>query len=81
MEASIGTLRGALGLEPTAPPAPTFTKLGDAHRHVVLVPKERLWLPEMNRGAEVFAADVVLHGPRPASFRFDGLPYRIAIES
>ncbi len=58
-----------------------LAKLGDVYRHVVLVPKDRLWLPEMNRGAEVFAAGVVMHGPEPASLTFDRLPYRIEIGS
>ncbi len=48
---------------------------------MVLVPKGRLWLPEMNRGAEVFAAEVVMHCPQPAALAFDHLPYRIAIGS
>ncbi len=81
MSAAIRTISGSLGLEPTAPPEPSFTKLGDAYRHVVLVPKDRLWLPKMNRGAEVFAAEVVMHGPRAATLAFDRLPYQIAIES
>ncbi len=34
----------------------------------------------MNRGAEVFAAEVVMHGPQAASLTVDGLLYRIAIE-
>ena len=40
-----------------------------------------LWLPEMNRGAEVFAAEVVLHGPREAVLEFEDLPYRVAIQN
>lgn len=81
MDAAIATIGDRLGLEPTAPPKPTFTKLGDVYRHLVLVPKDRLWLPEMNRGAKVFATEVVMHGPRPASMTLEGLPYRISIES
>ncbi len=81
MDAATTEIRGTLGLEPTAPPTPTFTKLGDAYRHVVLVPKGRVWLPEMNRGAEVFAAGVVMHGPQPASLSFGDLPYQITIST
>lgn len=81
IDTAMWQIRDALGLSPTARPLPTFTKLGDAHRHVVLVPRERLWLPEMNRGAEVFAAEVVLHGPEEAEIEIEGLPYRVAIES
>ncbi len=79
MDATIHSIRGSLGLEPTAPPTSTFTKLGDAYRHVVLVPRNRLWLPEMNRGAEVFAADVVMHSPETAELELEPLPYRISL--
>ncbi len=81
MMAAIRNISQSLGLQPTAPPRPTFTKLGDVHRHVVLVPQDRLWLPEMNRGAEVFGAEVVLHGPQPARMELAGHPYRIEIAS
>jgi catechol-2,3-dioxygenase len=81
MDAAIANLTGSLGLAPTAPPLPTFTKLGDPYRHVVLVPEKRLWLPEMSRGAEVFAAEVVMHGPEARTLELTRLPYRVAIES
>lgn len=79
MDAAIQTLSSALGLAPTAPPLPTFTKLGDVYRHLVLVPRERLWLPEMNRGAEVYPADVVLHSPVEREVALDPLPYRVQL--
>ena len=81
MDAAIEELTAVLGIEPTWPPLPTFATLGDAYRHVVLVPEKRLWLPEMDRGAEVFAAEVVMHGPEPRTLELAGLPYRVAIES
>lgn len=77
MDTSIAALSAACGLQPTAPPRPTFTKLGDAHRHVVLVPPGRFWLPEMSQAAEVFPTEVVLHGPERTTYRFDQLPYRV----
>lgn len=81
MDAAIGQLTRALGLEPTAPPLPTFTKLGDAYRHVVLVPERRIWIPEMKRAAGIFEAEVVMHGPAAAAVELEGLPYRVAVES
>ncbi len=81
MDAAIEKLTKALGIEPSAPPLPTFTKLGDAYRHVVLVPEKRIWIPEMKRAAEIYAAEVVMHGPEAAAIELDGLPYRVAVES
>lgn len=78
MDASIAALGAACGLQPTAPPQPTFTKLGDPHRHVVLVPRDRLWIPERVVAAAPFSTEVVLHGPERTHYRFESLPYRVA---
>lgn len=81
MDETIVAINDSLGLLPTAPPQPSFTTLGDRYRHLTLVPKQRLWLPERQRGAEVFATEVVLHGPRAGVYEPGNLPYRVAIES
>lgn len=77
MDASIAALGSACGLRPMAPPQPTFTTLGDAHRHVVLVPRGRLWIPERVVAAAPFATEVVLHGSGSTHYQFVGLPYQV----
>ena len=79
MDQAILKIRQALDLPLRARPSSTFTQLGDAHRHIVLVPRGRLWLPELDRGAQPFETELVLHGPEPKSFDFESLPYRLSL--
>jgi catechol-2,3-dioxygenase len=44
---AVRDLETGLGLGLRADPTPDFAQLGDEHRHVVLVTRKRLWLPEM----------------------------------
>lgn len=81
MTASIRALGESCGLGPTAPPLPTFTKLGDAYRHVVLVPRGRLWFPEQTLPAEVFPTEVILQGGDSRHHRFENLPYRVVVSA
>ena len=80
MDAAIGSIRRELGLQTRGRPSPTFTTLGDGNRHVLLVPTGRLWLPEMNREAEIFPAELTLRGAQRAELEIEGHPYRVVME-
>jgi hypothetical protein len=58
-----------------------FATLGDEHRHIVLVSRKRLWLPEAVKPAEVFASEAVLHGTPERFMGFDNYPYRISLQA
>lgn len=81
MDEAIGQIRRDLGLELTADPVPNFATLGDGHRHVTLVTRNRLWLPDMVKAADVHEAEVVMHGSPSRVLDFERYPYRVAIES
>lgn len=81
MPGAIRDLQSGLGLELRAEPTPHFAQLGDEHRHVVLVTRKRLWLPEGRVPAEVFDTEIVLHGSPATRLAFDRYPYRVALES
>ncbi|MEM7349522.1 MAG: hypothetical protein AAF657_01865 [Acidobacteriota bacterium] len=81
MDETIVALNDSLGLLPTAPPEPNVTKMGDKYRHITLVTKNRLWIPEMEQGAKVFTTEVVMHGPKRAVYDPPNLPYRISTAS
>lgn len=78
---AIDELETGLGLELRADPTPDFAQLGDEHRHLVLVTRKRFWLPEMKVPAEVFDAEIVLHGSPAADLAFRRHPYRVGISS
>lgn len=78
---AVRELETGLGLEPRADPTPEFAQLGDEHRHLVLVSRKRLWLPEMKVPAEVFETEIDLHGSPAARLAFERLPYQVAIEA
>lgn len=77
---TVRELERGLGLALRADPTANFAQLGDEHRHVVLVTRERLWLPQMKVPAEVFPTAIVLHGSPAAELAFERHPYRVAIE-
>ncbi len=78
MKTAIAQIRQSLGLELTAEPAPNFAKLGDRHRHLTLVTRERLWIPERKQAANIFKTEAVLHGEHSQTFTFEDYPYAIA---
>jgi len=78
---SVRDLETGLGLGLRAEPTPDFAQLGDEHRHVVLVTRKRLWLPELKVPAEVFDTEIVLHGTPSKRLAFESHPYRVAIEA
>jgi len=78
---SIDQIQKALHLEPRWAPVDTFAQLGDEHRHLVLVSRERLWLPEGAKPAKVFPSEVVLHGIPERRMELDGYPYRISVQA
>ena len=77
---AVRDLETGLGLELRADPSTDFAQLGDEHRHVVLVTRKRLWLPETKVPAEVFDTEIVLHGAPSRRLVFEDHPYRVAIE-
>ena len=81
MAAAIEELGSGLGLKPRREPSPSFAQLGDEHRHIVLVTRRRLWLPERKVPAEVFDAEIVLHGAPAARLELAGHPYRLALRA
>jgi catechol-2,3-dioxygenase len=78
---SIEQIRKALHLQLRQPPVDTFAQLGDEHRHLVLVSRERLWLPEGTKPAKVFSSEVVLHGIPERRMELDGYPYRVSVQA
>jgi len=81
METAISAIRGPLGLEPKGTPQRTFATLGDSYRHLTLVPTQRPWLPERERGAKIFKSEVVLHGPQDKTLELSDLACRLSIAS
>ncbi|MEM7049500.1 MAG: hypothetical protein AAF604_07575 [Acidobacteriota bacterium] len=81
MTAAIEEIRRGLGLELRYEPTAHFAQLGDEHRHLVLVTRQRLWLPERKVPAEVFATEVHLDGDQDARLDLAGYPYRLRIGS
>ena len=77
---AIRDLEQELGLALRADPTPNFAQLGDEHRHLVLVTRERLWLPELTVPAGVFATQIVLQGAPDRMLELAGYPYRVSIE-
>jgi catechol-2,3-dioxygenase len=80
MAPAVEAIRSSLKLAFTAPPLDNFAKLGDAHRHLVLVPQGRIWIPEMKRAAEIYPAEAVLAGDAAARLDLPGHPYSLALE-
>ena len=80
MDAAIEEIRGHLGLELRREPTPHFSQLGDEHRHVVLVTRQRLWLPERRQPADVYPLTAVLHGSPVRRWSPDRYPYRVELE-
>lgn len=80
MDDAIERIREGLGLEPTDDPVANFATLGDGHRHLTLVTRNRLWLPDMVRAAGVHEAEIVLHGSPSRALELEGYPYRVRIE-
>ena len=81
MKSAIKQIRQSLGLELTAEPFPNFAKLGDENRHLTLVTRNRLWLPEFKLGANVFKTEAVLHGERSKRFAFENYPYSLSTQA
>ena len=79
--ATVKQLGRNLGLELRGRTWPNFASVGDPHRHVTIVKRNRLWIPERVKAASVFETDIVLHGSPEKSYEFESLPYRIAIEA
>ncbi len=78
---TIAQIHQSLHIELNDKPYDQFATLGDEHRHIVLVSRKRLWLPELVRPAEVFASKAVLHGTPERSTDFAGYPYRILLQA
>ncbi|MCB1032473.1 MAG: hypothetical protein KDD47_01405 [Acidobacteria bacterium] len=81
LPAAIRELETGLGLELRSEPTENFAQLGDEHRHVVLVTRKRLWLPELKVPAGIFDAEITLHGAPPRRLDLEGYPYRVVIEA
>jgi len=81
MKSAIDQIRHSLGLELTAEPSPNFAKLGDGHRHLTLVTRDRLWLPEFKLAANVYKTEAVLHGERSKKFAFEDYPYSLSTQA
>ncbi len=81
MTTAIEQIGHSLGLELTAEPSPNFVKLGDAHRHLTLVTRNRLWLPEGKLAANVYKTEAVLHGERSKRFVFENYPYSLSTQA
>ena len=81
MTTAIEQIRQSLGLELTAEPSPNFATLGDVHRHLTLVTRKRLWLPEFKLAANVFKTEAVLHGEGSKKFEFEDYPYSLSTQA
>jgi len=81
LPAAIRDLKRELGLVLRSEPTPSFVQLGDEHRHLVLVTRKRLWLPEHKVPAGVFATGIVLHGAPDRTLELAEYPYRVSIKS
>ena len=79
--ATVRELGKNLGLKQRGKGWPGFMSVGDPHRHVTIVKRNRLWIPERIRAAGVYETDIVLHGAPEKSYEFESLPYRIGIEA
>jgi catechol-2,3-dioxygenase len=78
---AVGQLKSRLGLALRAEPTPQFVQIGDEHRHLVLVTRKRLWLPEEKVPAEVFPTEIALHGSPASRLAFERYPYQVTLET
>ena len=81
VQATLNTIRDGLDLKILDRPTRNFGKIGDEHRHLVLVTKNRYWLPEHIHPAKVFPIQVEMSGSYNNEFTFDEYPYQITIKS
>lgn len=80
LQAAIAQIRQKLSLDLRYEPTSNFAQLGDEYRHLVLVTRDRLWLPENIKPARVFETEIVMHGESEKSLAFERYPYRISLQ-
>lgn len=66
-----------LGLRYYIDHALVFAPIGDARGLLIVVKKDRVWLPTLDVHADVFPAEVELAGTSQATCEFSNLPYRV----
>ncbi|MCI0695045.1 hypothetical protein L0337_23925 [candidate division KSB1 bacterium] len=81
LQAAITQIRQKLLLDLRYEPTSNFAQMGDEYRHLVLVTRDRLWLPENIKPARVYETEIVLHGEPDKHLAFENYPYRISVRA
>jgi catechol-2,3-dioxygenase len=71
------TIADSLGLHYYHSHSPVFAPVGDVRGLLIVVKKERIWLPTLDVAADVFPTEVELAGAKGQMLSFDGLPYSV----
>lgn len=67
-----------LGLTPYSEPSDTFSAIGDVNGVLIVVQKDRIWLPTTDVPSEIFPTRVELSGARDGH-RWEEFPYEIEL--
>ncbi len=76
---TVRTLGRELGIEPWEPPSSEFAPVGEEHRLLIVVKRNRPWAMSKDHAAHPFETAAVLTGARTATCRLPGLPYEISV--
>lgn len=80
VKAAAAAAKAHLNLDPFInPPSDTFAAIGDDHRLLIIVNKNRPWNIGGNRAASIFPTTATLAGPESKSLTLANLPYDISI--
>ena len=69
----------SLGIELFGRAHPQFTRVGNAYRHLVFVPRDRLWIPENRLKSAVYPVDVTMSGKQDAESTNQELKFNISM--
>jgi catechol-2,3-dioxygenase len=79
VKAAAAAAKTHLNLDPFInPPSDTFAAIGDDHRLLIIVNKNRPWNIGGNRAASIFPTTATLAGPESTSLNIPNLPYDIS---
>ena len=69
----------ALGLRYYRDHSPNFSGVGDIRGQLIVVKKDRIWLPTLDVAADVFPTGVELGGAKNGALNFSELPYSLRV--
>lgn len=77
--AEVARLGATLGLPVYRPGSATFVPVGDEHRMLIVVERDRVWFPTVDRPAHVFPLTAVLASERAAAWNPARFPFAVRL--